>query len=159
MALHDVKTDGARHSFLDRRARAEIVVARRYLEHGFVDATMRIFGRRASQVAADDWKRLVAQLLERGRVTDAVDVCQRGGIPLPTHELLTLGDRELRRKDVDAAIHYYELAGADAARWSALVDVLIRLPGRELQATEVTQRHLLPAETPPVEESRITAAA
>src|SRR5262245_783580 len=129
MALHDAKVDGTTQEFLDRRTRAEIEVARRYLEHGFVDPAMRIFGRRAAQVDADDWKRLVALLLERGRVTDAVDVCQKGGIPLPTQELLTLGDRELRRKDVDAAVHYYELAGASAERWSALVDVLIRLPG------------------------------
>jgi hypothetical protein len=159
MARHDVKVDGTAYEFHDRRARAEIVVARRYLEHGFLDPAMRIFGRRAVLVSPDDWKSLVTQLLERGRVTDAVDVCQRGGIPLPTQELLTLGDRELRRKDVDAAVHYYALAGADAVRWSALVDVLIRLPGRELQATEITQRYLLAAEEPQLDEPRITAAA
>ena len=134
----------------DRRVMAEIGVARRYLDHGFVDAAMRIFTRRASQVAAADWQQLVARLLERGRVNDAVDVCRLGDIPLPRQELLTLGDRQLRRKDVDGAIHYYELAGADLERWSALVDVLTRLPGRELHALEMAGRHLLANEEPTV---------
>jgi hypothetical protein len=35
---------------------------RRYLDHGFVDAAMRIFARRAPQVAADDWQQLVTRL-------------------------------------------------------------------------------------------------
>jgi hypothetical protein len=134
----------------DRRVQAEVVVARRYLEHGFVDAAMRIFARRAPQVTADDWQQLVTRLLERGRVNDAVDVCRLGDIPLPRQELLTLGDRQLRRKDVDGAIHYYELAGADLGRWSALVDVLTRLPGRELHAVEMAGRHLLATEEPAV---------
>ena len=132
----------------DRRMQAEIVVARRYLDHGFVDAAMRIFARRAPQVAAADWQQLVVRLLERGRVNDAVDVCRLGDIPLPTQELLTLGDRQLRRKDVDGAIHYFELAGADHDRWSALVDVLTRLPGRELHALEMAERHLLASVAP-----------
>ena len=132
----------------DRRVQAEIVVARRYLDHGFVDAAMRIFARRAPQVAADDWQQLVTRLLERGRVNDAVDVCRLGDVPLPRQELLTLGDRQLRRKDIDGAIHYYELAGADHERWSALVDVLTRLPGRELHAMEMAERHLLADEAP-----------
>lgn len=153
MAPHDPTPEPTGRAFLDRRARAEIHVARRYLEHGFVDASLRIFVRRAEHVAPDDWSRLVARLLERGRMADAVDVCQRGGIPLPRQELLAMGDRELRRKDLDTAIHYYELAGADAERWSGLVDVLIRLPGRELQATEIAERHLIPRD------ARITAAA
>jgi len=151
MVLHDVKKAGmAGRSGLDRRMRGELLVARRYLDHGFIDAAMRIFARRAAHVALDDWKRLVERLLERGRVADAVEVCRMGGVPLPRTELLALGDRELRRKDVDAAIHYYELAEADHDRWSALVDVLIRLPGRELQATETAQRYLLPADEAPI---------
>ena len=132
----------------DRRVMAEVVVARRYLDHGFVDAAMRIFARRAPQVAADDWQQLVTRLLERGRVNDAVDVCRLGDVPLPRQELLTLGDRQLRRKDIDGAIHHYELAGADRERWSALVDVLTRLPGRELHAMEMAERHLLADEAP-----------
>ena len=125
-------------------------MARRYLDHGFIDAAMRIFARRASLVSADDWTHLVARLIERGRITDAVDVSRMGGIPLPRQELLTLGDRQLRRKDVDGAIHYYELAGADLERWTALVDVLTRLPGRELHAMEMAQRHLLEAKEQPI---------
>jgi hypothetical protein len=131
-----------------RRVQSELLVARRYLDHGFLDAAMRIFGRRAAHVRREDWNRLVERLLERGRLTDAVAVCQTGGVPLPREQLLTFGDRELRRKDVDSAIHYYELAEANAERWAALLDVLTRLPGREFQAREVAQRHLLTAEEP-----------
>ena len=76
-------------------------------------------------------------------MTDAVAVCQTGGIPLPREQLLVLGDRDLQRKDVHGAVRYYELAEADQVRWSALVDVLTRLPGHELHAMEVVQRHLV----------------
>jgi hypothetical protein len=131
-----------------RRAHSEIVVARRYLDHGFLDAAMRIFGRHAGLVAADDWQRLVDRLLERGRVADAVSVCQTAEVPLPREQLLALGDRDLARKDVDGTMHYYQLADADSSRWGALIDVLTRLPGRELQAMEVAERHLLPSESP-----------
>lgn len=127
----------------ERRAHSEVAVARRYLEHGFLDAALRIFGRHAGVVEARDWSRLVERLLERGRVIDAVAVCQTGGIPLPREQLLGFGDRDLQRKDVHGAVRYYELAGADHARWSALVDVLTRLPGHELHALEVAQRHLV----------------
>lgn len=122
-------------------------MARRYLDHGFLDAAMRIFGRNVAIVAADDWNLLVERLLERGRVADAVHACQTGGVPLPRQTLLALGDRHLRRKDVESAIHFFELAEADPERWSALVDVLARLPGRELTAMEVAQRYLVPAGT------------
>jgi hypothetical protein len=132
----------------ERRAHSEVVVARRYLEHGFLDAALRIFGRHAALVDPQDWNRLVERLLERGRVTDAVAVCQTGGIPLPREQLLGFGDRDLQRKDVHGAVRYYELARADRARWSALVDVLTRLPGYELQAMEVAQRHLVSADGP-----------
>ena len=133
----------------ERRVQSEIVVARRYLDHGFIDAAMRIFGRHATQVAADDWNLLVDRLLERGRVADAVGVCRAGDVPLPTEKLLALGDRQLRRKDVDGAIHYYELGDADHDRWGALVDLLTRLPGRELQAMEVAERYLVPKDAAP----------
>lgn len=124
------------------------MVARRYLEHGFLDAALRIFGRHVGLVEAQDWSRLVERLLERGRVTDAVAVCQSGGLPLPRAQLLVLGDRDLQRKDVHGAVRYYELAEADQGRWSALVDVLTRLPGYELHAMEVAQRHLVSGDGP-----------
>jgi hypothetical protein len=127
----------------ERRAHSEVAVARRYLEHGFLDATVRIFGRHVGLVEAQDWSRLVERLLERNRVIDAIAVCQTGGLPLPREQLLVLGDRDLQRKDVHGALRYYELAEADQVRWSALVDVLTRLPGHELHAMEVAQRHLV----------------
>jgi hypothetical protein len=125
------------------RAHSEVLVGRRYLEHGFLDAAMRIFGRNAACVTGADWDALVERLLERGRVAEAVRACEMGGLPLPRTKLLVLGDRDLRRKDVLGAIHYYELADADQARWTALVDVLTRLPGYELQAVEIAGRHLI----------------
>lgn len=143
----------------ERRAHSEVVVARRYLEHGFLDASLRIFGRHVALVEAQDWNRLVERLLERGRVTDAVAVCQTGGIPLPREQLLVLGDRDLQRKDMHGAVRYYELADADHARWSALVDVLTRLPGHELHAMEVVQRHLVSSEAPATLAAAVITAA
>jgi hypothetical protein len=99
-------------------------------------------------VTAQDWSGLMDGLLERGRVQDAVVVCQMGGLPFPREQLLTLGDQAVKRRDIDGAVHYFELVGADRQRWSNLVDLLVRLPGRELQAMEVTQRHLLEHDTP-----------
>jgi hypothetical protein len=130
------------------RARSEVMVARRFLDHGFIDAAMRIFERQAAQVAADDWNRLVDRLLERERIVDVVRVCQTGDVPLPREQLLLLGDRQLRRKDVQGAIRYYELARADHDRWTGLLDVLTRLPGHELTAMEVAERHLVAVEEP-----------
>jgi hypothetical protein len=141
-----------------RLAHSEIVVARRYLAHGFLDVAMRIFGRNVAQVTADDWKLLVDRLLERGRIAAAVHVCQTGGLPLPRQELLALGDRHLCRKDIDVAIHYYELADADHARWADLVDVLTRVQGGELRAVAVTKRYLVPGETPVIS-LRVAATA
>ena len=126
------------------RAHSELMVGRRYLDHGFLDAALRIFARNVDHTTGDDWNLLVERLLERGRVADAVQACQTGGVPLPREHLLVLGDRQLARKDVQGTIRYYELAGADEARWSVLVDVLTRLPGQELTAVEVAQRHLVP---------------
>jgi hypothetical protein len=131
-----------------RRAHSEVVVARRYLARGFLDVAMRVFGRNVAQVTADDWTLLVDRLLERGRIAAAVEVCQTAGVPLPRQELLALGDRHLRRKDVDRAIHCYELADADHERWTELVNVLTRFPGRGLHAVAVAQRYLVPGDAP-----------
>jgi hypothetical protein len=135
-----------------RRAQSEVVVGRRYLDHGFIDAAMRIFSRHAAQVTASDWNALVDRLLERGRIVDVVQACQMGDVPLPRERLLQLGDQQLRRKDVQGAIRFFELAAADHARWSGLLDVLTRLPGFELTAVEIAERHLgtyqEPAPTP-----------
>ena len=142
MASDVTATDAARDT-TGRRARSEVVVARRFLDHGFIDAAMRIFERQAPQVTTDDWNRLVDRLLERERIVDVVRVCQIGDVPLPREQLLLLGDRQLRRKDVQGAIRYYELACADRDRWTGLLDVLTRLPGHELTAMEVAERHLV----------------
>jgi hypothetical protein len=125
------------------RAHSEIVVARRYLDHGFLDAAMRIFTRNVALASTEDWHNLAARLLDRGRIVDAVTVCETGGVPLPRQTLLELGDRLLSRKDVDAALRYYALASADQERWTNLLYVLTRLPGRELQAKEVAERLLV----------------
>src|SRR5262245_27318746 len=127
----------------NHRTLSEITVARRYLDHGFLDVALRIFGRNVAQVEAGDWTRLVDRLLEHGRVPEAIETCRLGGVPMPRRKLLALGDRRLRDKDVDAAIHYYELADADHERLAALLSVLTRLPAREQQAISVADRHLL----------------
>jgi len=121
---------------------SEVVVARRYLDRGFLDAAMRLFVRNAHLVAAADWSRLAERLLERRRIVEVVRVCELGGVPLPRESILATGDASLRRRDVDAAIHLYELAEADRERWTDLVDVLTALPGRERQAVEIVERHL-----------------
>jgi len=136
------------HELGEQRAHSEIIVARRYLAHGFLDAAMRLFGRNVRHVTANDWTLLAHHLLQDGRVDAAVRVCELGGLPLPRRELLALGDRYLRLKDTDSAIHYYELADADHERWSGLVDVLTRFPGRERRAIAVVQRHILAARAP-----------
>jgi hypothetical protein len=125
------------------RAASEVLVARRRLDNGFIDAARRIFMRHPALVTPEDWTHLVTRLLERGRVADAVVACQAGGLPLPREPLLALGDEHVKRRDVQGAIRYYELAGADVERWASLVDLLARLPGHELHATEVARRHLI----------------
>ena len=132
----------------DNRSHNEVTVARRYLDHGFLDIALRMFARNAEHVRANDWTQLVDRLIESGRVSEAIETCRLGGVPMPRRELLALGDRRLRCKDVDAAIHYYELAEASYERWSAVVDVLIGLPARELQAIAVTERHLVASAEP-----------
>jgi hypothetical protein len=121
---------------------SEVLVGRRYLDRGFLDAAMRLFVRNAELVTAADWTRLADRLLERNRVPDVVRVCELGGVPLPRERMLATGDACLKRKDVDSAIRPYELAEADRDRWTKLVDVLAGLPNRERQAVEVVERHL-----------------
>lgn len=136
---------------------SEVLVGRRYLERGFLDAAMRLFVRNAALVAPADWTRLADRLLERNRVPDVVRVCELGAVPLPRERMLASGDACLRRKDVDGALRLYELAAADRERWTRLVDVLTGLPDRSRQAVEVVERHLspeAPAEEPPVSTPR-----
>lgn len=121
---------------------SEVLVGRRYLERGFLDAAMRLFVRNAELVTSADWTRLADRLLERNRIPDVVRVCELGAVPLPRERMLATGDGCLRRKDVDGAIRLYELADADRERWTRLVDVLTALPDRERQAVEVVERHL-----------------
>jgi hypothetical protein len=121
---------------------SEVLVGRRYLDRGFLDAAMRLFVRNAELVTASDWTRLADRLLERNRVPDVVRVCELGGVPLPRESMLATGDKCLKRKDVDSALRLYELAGADRERWTRLIDVLAGLPNRERQAVEVVERHL-----------------
>jgi hypothetical protein len=140
MSLHATKVD--RPVPVTGRAHSEVVVARRYLEHGFLDAALRSFMRNAARVTTADWNLLASRLLERGRIVDAVTVCETSGVPLPREALLASGDRHLARNDVDATLRYYGLADADPERWANLLDVLIRLPGRGMQAKEVAARLL-----------------
>ena len=135
---------------------SEVLVGRRYLERGFLDAAMRLFVRNAELVTPTDWTSLAERLLERNRVPDAVRVCELGGVPLPRERLLVAADGFLKRKDIDAAVRLYELVGADRERWTRLVDVLTALPDRARQAVEIVERHLGGETTPepPVEEPR-----
>ena len=127
---------------------SEVLVGRRYLERGFLDAAMKLFVRNAPVVEPEDWTLLSERLMERSRIPDVVRVCEIGGVPLPRARMLALADEHLRRKDVDTAIRLYELGGADRERWVRLVDVLTGLPDRERLAIEVTERHLTP-DVPP----------
>lgn len=126
---------------------SEVLVGRRYLERGFLDAAMRLFVRNPELVLPADWGRLGERLLERNRVADVVRVCELGGVPLPRERMLATGDACLRRKEVDGALRLYELADADRERWTKLVDALTTLPNRERQAIEVVERHLTPEPT------------
>ncbi len=121
---------------------SEVLVGRRYLERGFLDAAMKLFTRNPELVTAADWTRLADGLLERHRIPDVVRICELGAVPLPRERILSTADASLKRKDVDAAIRLYELVGADRDRWTRLVDVLTSLPDRARQAVEIAERHL-----------------
>jgi hypothetical protein len=121
---------------------SEVLVGRRYLERGFLDAAMKLFTRNPELVTAADWTRLADGLLERHRIPDVVRICELGAVPLPRERILSTADASLKRKDVDAAIRLYELVGADRDRWTRLVDVLTSLPERARQAVEIAGRHL-----------------
>ena len=123
---------------------SEVLVGRRYLDRGFLDAAMKLFIRNADRVTAADWTQLGDRLMERGRILDVVRVCELGGVPLPRERMLELGDLYLRRKHIDDTIRLYELAEADRDRWARLLDVLTVSPERERQAVEVVERHLRP---------------
>ena len=123
-------------------SRSEVLVGRRYLERGFLDAAMKLFVRNAADVDAEDWAILVDRLMERNRVADVVTVCGLASIPLPRERMLDLGDRALRRRDVDSTLRFYELGKADRDRWGRLLDALTMLPDRARQAVEVMARHL-----------------
>src|SRR5207247_9932472 len=101
-----------------------VLIGRRYLEHGFLDVAMRLFVRNAAQVEKRDWTLLVERLMDRQRIVDAVRVCEIGDVPVPCARLLALGDASLRRKDIEAAIRFYELGHAAQTRWARRVDLL-----------------------------------
>jgi hypothetical protein len=136
---------------------SEVLVGRRYLERGFLDAAMKLFVRNAPVVEPTDWTCLAERLMERSRIPDVVRVCEVGGVPLPRERMLGLADDHLRRRDVDTAIRLYELANADRERWARLVDVLTSLPDRERLAIEVTERHLNPNGTARASELRVAS--
>lgn len=121
---------------------SEVLVGRRYLERGFLDAAMKLFVRNAELVTPADWGRLGERLMERNRIPDVVRICELGGVPLPRERMLAAGDAALKRKDVDGALRLFELAGADRDRWTRLVDVMTSLPDRARQAVEIVERHL-----------------
>jgi hypothetical protein len=124
---------------------SRVLVGRRYVEHGFLDAAMRLFAQNADAVDPSDWTRLAERMMERDRIADAVRVCEVGGVPLPRERLLELGDRCLHRRDTDRAIHFYEIGTADRDRWARVVDVLTSSPDQELRAIELAERHLVDA--------------
>jgi hypothetical protein len=133
---------GAAKSTAARRAWSELYVARGYLKHGFVDVAMGLFLRNAAQARREDWQGVADGLMAQERMLDAVDICRRTGTPLPRPALLALGDRRLRLKDVDAALRWYDIAGADSDRWGRLLDVLTATPAREQQAIVAATRYL-----------------
>ena len=134
-------------------SRSEVLVGRRYLERGFLDAAMKLFVRNIADVTAADWSALVDRLMERNRVADVVSICGLASIPLPHERMLELGDRALKRRDVDAALRFFELGRADRERWAMMLDVLTTYPDRERQAVEVVARYLS-EEREPLEERR-----
>ena len=122
---------------------SRVLVARRYVEHGFLDAAMRLFAQNQAEVEPSDWTDLAEKMIERDRIADAVRVCEVGGVPRPRERLLALGDHYLQRRDTDRAIRFYETGTADQDRWSRVVDVLTNLPDQELRAIDLAERYLV----------------
>ena len=122
---------------------SRVLVGRRYVEHGFLDAAMRLFAQNSAEVEPNDWIDLAERMMERNRIADAIRVCEAGGVPLPREHLLALGDRSLERRDMERAILLYELATADQERWSRVVDILTTSPDQERRAIELAERHLV----------------
>lgn len=125
------------------RTASQVLIARRYLERGFLDTAMRLMVRNAADVETRDWTLLVERLMERGRIVDVVQVCALGGVELPREQLLAIGDARLRARDFDGAKLLFEIAEADTARWERFVDVLTSLPGQERLAVQLAERHLV----------------
>ena len=122
---------------------SKVRVGRGYLEHGFLDAAMRLFCRNAVLVEKRDWRLLVERLMERNRVPDAMFVCEVGNVPVPREQLLALGDGHLRRRAFESAVRFYELGDADRERWSLVVDLLTASPDQERRAIAIAERHLV----------------
>jgi len=122
---------------------SRVLVARRYVERGFLDTAMRLFAQNSEVVEAEDWAGLADKMIERDRIADAVRVCEVGGVPLPRERLLALGDRYLERRDAERAIHFYEIGTADPERWNRVVDLLTTSPEQELRAIELAERYLV----------------
>ena len=131
---------------------SEVLLGRGYLERGFLDAALKLFVRNAALVSPADWTSLADRLLERNRIPDVVRVCELGAVPLPRERMLGRGDACLKRRDVEGALHLYEIAGADRERWASLVKIMTALPDRARQAVEIASRHL--GGEVPVEEHR-----
>jgi hypothetical protein len=72
-----------------------------------------------------------------------VRVCELGGVPIPSDQLLARGDKAIITKDIDLVIDLYELADADRARWEKVVDVLVEMPERKRQAVAIAVRYLV----------------
>ena len=125
--------------------RSQVLVGQRYLEQGFLDTALRLFVRNAALVPAQQWTALAERLMERNRITDVVQVCTLGGIPLPRERFLALGDDYARRKNFEEAIRFYELAEADRERWAHMVDLLTTRPDQQRRAIELTDRYLVGA--------------
>src|SRR5262245_64290942 len=121
----------------------QVLIGRRYLERGFLDAALSLFERHPSGVESSDWSRLAERLMDRQRVADAVRVCELGEVELPRERLLALGDRARQRRDLDGAIRFYELGAADRERWAEVVTLLTGRPERAQRAIELAARHLV----------------
>lgn len=122
---------------------AEIMVGRRYLERGFLDTALNMFSKHVGRVDRKDWEELVGRLMAENRVVDVLKVCDLCGLPLPRLQFLELGDKHLKRRDIEGAIRLYELATAERDRWEKVVDALTAIPEQKRRAIMVAERHLV----------------